>query len=439
MSYSKIKNTNIPSKINTGHYNKFKTSSAELRQEAEELIIDDYSIIQKNSTNKSFFLLFKAFIGSGVLFLPRGFASAGLIPSVFMLTISAYFSTIGMELLAEVSLLHSGTYWELGNKLYGNTLRLSILWSIFLSQLGFAMCYVLFIAQNIKDMISTLTNCEFIIKNYMILILLQLVIYIPFCFLNNLKKLSQAIVFASGLICVGVVYILFNSIYSISKNGAQVILFTDWTDTFLILGTSIYSFEGIGLVIPIATSMEKPYEFSKILSLVISSVLIIYFSVAILGSLAFGSSTASIILLNLESTPFLLIVQFLYVISIILSVPLQLFPAYEIAESFIPNSHANLTIITRITTTIGVCIGAFVTSSSLDLLVSFIGTIGCIPIGFIYPALLHLKLGNLKKKQMSLDYMLISAGGLFMIVSSVITLMKWSSGKVPAEITRCTV
>ena len=419
-------------------YNKLKNSSSDIKSPEDLLIVEDYEFTHKNSTQKSFILLFKAFIGTGVLFLPRGFASAGLVPSILMMAISAYFSTIGMDRLGQVSLLHSGTYWDLGSKLYGNKMRVSILWSIFLSQLGFAMCYVLFVAQNIKDMVSSLSNCKTQINSYLLLIMVQLFIYVPFCFLTNLKKLSKAIVFASALIGVGVVYILTNAIFNISENGATVVLFTDWTDAFLILGTAIYSFEGIGLVIPIATSMQKPQDFSKILHLVILSVMVIYFSVSIVGSLSFGAKTASIILLNLKATPFLFLVQGLYVLSIILSVPLQLFPAYEIAISFLPNNFINFTIPIRILTTVFVCVGAYISSSSLDLLVSFIGTIGCIPIGFIYPALLHLKLGNLKKKDENLNYFLIGAGILFMAVSGIITLFKWASGQAPEEISRCT-
>eukprot|EP00834_Sanchytrium_tribonematis_P002764 NODE_92_length_21543_cov_0.719036.p12 type:complete len:191 gc:universal NODE_92_length_21543_cov_0.719036:11246-10674(-) len=179
--------------------------------------------------------------------------------------------------------------------------------------------------------------------------------------------------------------------------------------------------------------MEHPKDFSKILKLTILCVMFLYFAVSITSSISFGNNTASIVLLNLQSTFMLLLVQILYSISIIFSVPLQLFPAFEIVESiFQLNQSTKL----RVSLTTFVCIGAYLASSSLDLLISVIGTFGCIPIGFIYPAVLHLKLGS-SNKSIRNNYIVIAAGFIFMGISGSIAVSKWVKDENVEDITRC--
>eukprot|EP00834_Sanchytrium_tribonematis_P002759 NODE_92_length_21543_cov_0.719036.p7 type:complete len:212 gc:universal NODE_92_length_21543_cov_0.719036:11974-11339(-) len=209
-------------------YTKLKNSSPDIsKPETEELFVNDVLDLPKNTTKKSFFLLFKAFIGTGVLFLPRGFAKAGLVPSIIMMGASAYLSALGMLFLGEVAIIHSGTYWEIGGKLYGTRTRSCILWSIFLSQIGFSMAYILFIAQNCLDLIQFFSDCKLQHVDNLLLIMPQLLIYIPLCFLKDLKMLSKTMIIASALIVYGCFYIIWNSAFHMVDNGVRLVLATD--------------------------------------------------------------------------------------------------------------------------------------------------------------------------------------------------------------------
>ncbi|KAJ1934286.1 hypothetical protein FBU59_005748, partial [Linderina macrospora] len=71
------------------------------------------------SSRKAFFLLVKAFVGTGVLVLPKAFSNGGLLASAFVMTFVAWYAWHCMILLADVYLKIGGSYSDLGNKLYG--------------------------------------------------------------------------------------------------------------------------------------------------------------------------------------------------------------------------------------------------------------------------------------------------------------------------------
>jgi proton-coupled amino acid transporter len=98
--------------------------------------------------------------------------------------------------------------------------------------------------------------------------------------------------------------------------------------------TAVFSFEGIGLVIPIAESMAEPERFPRALSGVMIGVMILFTGSGALAYSAFGSDIQTVVLVNLNQEAKLVqAVQFLYSIAILLSTPLMLFPA---VESFYP-------------------------------------------------------------------------------------------------------
>lgn len=96
----------------------------------------------------------------------------------------------------------------------------------------------------------------------------------------------------------------------------------------------MFAFEGIGLVIPITDAMREPHKFPKVLSGVMAVLLVIFGGAGVMSYLAFGSEVQTVVLVNLDTKSKLTqAVQFLYSIAILLSTPLQLFPAVRIMEN----------------------------------------------------------------------------------------------------------
>lgn len=88
------------------------------------------------STIKTFFTLLKAFIGTGIMFLPKAFSNGGILFSLTLLVVSLI-NCLCFRLLLDCRQKYRGGYGELGAAIVGPRFRSIILASIALSQLGF--------------------------------------------------------------------------------------------------------------------------------------------------------------------------------------------------------------------------------------------------------------------------------------------------------------
>jgi proton-coupled amino acid transporter len=88
----------------------------------------------KADIQKTIFLLFKAFIGSGILFLPKAFSNGGLAFSVVIMWLMGGLSLYNFLLLNDCKRFLSGSYGDMGGSLYGPWMRQTVLFSVAISQ-----------------------------------------------------------------------------------------------------------------------------------------------------------------------------------------------------------------------------------------------------------------------------------------------------------------
>jgi solute carrier family 36 (proton-coupled amino acid transporter) len=126
-------------------------------------------------------------------------------------------------------------------------MRFAILASITISQIGFVAAYIIFVAENLQAFIMAVTNCAQVIP-ILYLILVQLVIFLPLALVRNLAKLSTTALIADAFILVGLIYIGTNEVVTIAQRGMADVQLFNSKDFPLLIGTAVFSFEGIGLV-----------------------------------------------------------------------------------------------------------------------------------------------------------------------------------------------
>ena len=113
----------------------------------------------------------------------------------------------------------------------------------------------------------------------------------------------------------------------------------------LFLGTAVYAFEGIGLVLPIYDAMDTSvqHRFPVVLSRSILFLVTLFCTFASVVYLSFGSKTQAVVTLNLPSegiNPGKISVQVAYSIALILTYPLMMYPAMMVLENFFVSSRA---------------------------------------------------------------------------------------------------
>ena len=347
----------------------------------------------QNTPTGAALLLLKSFVGTGVLFLPRAFLNGGMLFSNLVLLFVAALSYYCFILLVNTRLKVEGSFGDMGGMIYGKTMRALILASIVLSQVGFVAAYIVFTSENLQAFIVAVSNCRTWI-DIKFMVLMQLIIFLPLSLIRDITKLGFTALVADFFILLGLIYLYYYDIWTIvaNKGPSDIVQFNpkDWT---LFIGTAIFTFEGIGLIIPIQESMKDPRKFPPVLAGVMVVITAVFVSMGALSYAAFGSKTETVVLLNLpQDDKFVNAVQFLYSLAILLSTPLQLFPAIRIIETaiFVKSGKHNPFVkweknIFRFCLVVICALIAWGGAGDLDKFVAIVGSFACIPLVYIYP------------------------------------------------------
>lgn len=396
------------------------------------------------STLKTFFLVFKSLVGSGVLFLPRAFLNGGLLFSIITLISFGFLTFLCyLTLIKSKRILGFNSFGELGFNTYGKPLKICILISILISQIGFVATYILFTASNITSFLSNLFNYNINTAN---VVLLQCFLLIPLVLIRNLTKLSLTSLISSIFILIGLIIIFYFSGLQLLENGLgpNIVNFNSKSWSMLI-GVAVTSFEGIGLILPIESSMANPEKFPFVLLISMLFITSLFVAIGVIGYTAFGENVKSIIILNLPQSNFSVqSILILYSLAVFLTAPLQLFPAIKIGESILFNNSKTenngklyhnsgkynpkvkwLKNIFRSIVVILICTIAYLNSNNIDKFVSLNGCFACIPLVYIYPPLIHLKTYKVKAQNdlqgkffKVFDYILILVGILAVVYTT---------------------
>jgi solute carrier family 36 (proton-coupled amino acid transporter) len=338
-------------------------------------------------------LLLKSFVGTGVLFLPKAFLNGGMLFSSLVLLGVALLSYYCFLLLVSTRIAVPASFGGMGYKIFGTPMRALINFSLVISQIGFASAYIVFVSENLQAFVLAVTKCKtFIPVKYMIL--MQMIIFLPLSLYRNLQNIQKIAIVADVFILLGLLYLYYFDIFTLVSQHhiADIKLFNrnDWT---LFIGTAIFTFEGIGLIIPIQESMEHPKKFPGVLAFVMIIITIVFTSMGALSYAAYGSKTKTVVILNMpQDSKFVNAVQFVYSLAILLSTPLQFFPAIEITSRaiFKKSGRNNPYIkwkknIYRFFMVVICALIAFVGADDLDKFVALVGSFACIPLVYIYP------------------------------------------------------
>lgn len=383
------------------------------------------------SATKAVMLLLKSFVGTGVLFLPKAFSNGGVL---FSTTVLMFVSLVSYWcfLLLIWSKEKTGvtSFGDIGGQLYGPFMRDLILASIVLSQIGFAAAYIVFVSENLQAFILAISDHIVSIEK---LIFFQMVTFLPLSMIRDIAKLSGTALIADFFILLGLLYLYYWGARTIALDGvADVQLFNSklWT---LFIGTAIFTYEGIGLIIPIQQSMKKSRQFTPVLGGVMVAITVAFVSMGALQYMAYGSEVKTVIILNLPQQSRLVNgIQLLYSLAIMLSTPLQLFPAIRILENwlFVRSGKYNIKIkwqknLFRFCLVFFTAFVAWGGADDLDKFVALIGSFACIPLVYVYPPLLHMRADNPGRWTFVSDVALASLGVGAMLYTTYGTLSEW--------------
>ncbi|CAN4109779.1 unnamed protein product [Withania somnifera] len=375
-------------------YEKDKASSS---SHVSQIPREDTPLLARNhhrsSPSKTFANVFIAIVGAGVLGLPYTFKRTGWVMGALMLFSVAFLAYYCMMLLvfsrrkieSHLKVSQISSFGDLGFAVCGPIGRLSVDAMIVLSQAGFCVSYLIFIA-------NTLAYC---FGNISVFGLPPKAMYIWSCFpfqlglnsIPSLTLLAPLSIFADvvELGAMGVVMVEDVMIYLKSSHVLEA--FAGFSVFFYGLGVAVYAFEGVGMVLPLEAETNDQEKFGKILGLSMALVALMYGAFGVLGYFAFGEDTKDIITTNLGQGLLSSLVQIGLCINLFFTFPLMMNPVYEVVERRL--CEGRYCVWLRWIVVLAVTCVALSVPNFADFL-SLVGSSVCIILGFVLPALFHL-------------------------------------------------
>ncbi|XP_023082860.1 proton-coupled amino acid transporter 3 isoform X2 [Piliocolobus tephrosceles] len=374
------------------------------------------------STMQTLIHLLKCNIGTGLLGLPLAMKNAGLLVGpvsllaigvltvhcmVILLNCAQHLSQrlqktfVNYEEATMYSLETCPNTWLRTHAVWG---RYTVSFLLIITQLGFCSVYFMFMADNLQQMVEeahvTSNICQpretlaltpiLDIRFYMLTILPFLILLV---FIQNLKVLSVFSTLAN-ITTVGSMALIFEYIMQGIPYPSNLPLMANWKTFLLFFGTAIFTFEGVGMVLPLKNQMKHPQQFSFVLYLGMSIVIILYIFLGTLGYMKFGSDTQASITLNLPNCWLYQSVKLMYSIGIFFTYALQFHVPAEIiipfAVSQVSESWALFVDLSvRSALVCLTCVSAILIPR-LDLVISLLGSVSSSALALIIPALLEI-------------------------------------------------
>ncbi|XP_061165461.1 neutral amino acid uniporter 4-like isoform X1 [Saccostrea echinata] len=366
----------------------------------------------KISNLQSLMHLLKGNIGTGILAMPIAVSYAGLWVGSTGILLLGFLATHCMH-----TLLNSSTHLRRREKTaaldYAATLRLSLssgpiflrrfaglgsfLINMFLmmTQFGFCCVYLLFVATNVKQVLHSFWSGDPSLSVYIILIA---AILIPYCLIRNLVHLAPFAMFANVLNTAGLV-IIFQYIFRNLPDQSTRPADKSYEKLPLYFGTALFTYEGIGLVLPIENKMRTPKAFlgwNGILNLGMITICSLYTAMGWYGYLKFGDDAKGSVTLNLPTDEFLYqMVLLMFSLSLFISFALQLYVPIRIIW---PKIEPHLVskkkkrggeYVLRISLVVLTAVVAIVVPE-LDLLISLVGALASSSLALVFPPLIEI-------------------------------------------------
>lgn len=460
-------------------------NNAEENEEEDEVI----DMVEGGSLGAAAFGILKGTVGPAILYLPAGFYSSGwlvAVPAMLfatgMFVFNAYrllecwrvesdknhrvesrlkqvqallqnnnanqygATTVQQDHLFQAKLL---TYPELAKRALG-PYSLVVELGIALFQFGVCLTYLIFVPDNLHQCAKSILGAEQTAFTKTTFLWIMIAIEIPLAWIRDIRKLTPTNVLASFLILFGLCAVLVIAFVqgtetTIGDNGTEELVFVHnlkslqpLTDSwFLFIGTSFFMMEGsITLLIPLQEAVYRPEDRRKFPDMnrdVTSWIVLFYVVFSVIACTAFGSSIQTALTASLEGS-LATVVQLAYSVAVMLTFPLQAFPAMEVAlrlmgvvEAGDLNGPKRNLFATVIVLVLGVV--AWATIDYLGKVVSILGSLFGIPLALVFPPLMHNQLvKDSPASTKRTNYAVVGVGFFAMAAASYNTIATWDEG-----------
>lgn len=384
-------------------------------------------------------------IGAGVLALPYATSRVRLGLALPGMAVVAVLNALGIWRLVECSIHLSAANderakpandWGLGpaaavsSAVFGRVGLLLASWAVLSAQIGCGICYIDVIVRTMEPYLEGVLTP--LMQKASLLLLLCLL-----CLLRELRDLA----WLSAIALAVYVYVAF----ALAKWGARELsdgpqgdfLPVGWEHFGVWFGQSIFAFEGINVAQYVYHDMqvEDPGPFLRVLGVSYVICWIAYSFVGGFGYWCYGDAVKQVIYLNFpESSPDVVAVEVILCAVLVFSFAVQMYPVFHFVEATCLGAstgdqdaegsqkasswkHIVASVVVRWSAVLFIFIAAMIVPDVAKIM-DLVGSLSFGVIGFVLPALLHLKVASSQLTALAvfLDAVLFLAGAVAIVL-----------------------
>lgn len=226
------------------------------------------------------------------------------------------------------SSIHPPQYGHIAYFVSGSTAENLVNFALVLTQFGYCVGYLIFLSSTIHHMLPASLQATLAIRWF---VLVPLPVLACVAMLTSIRSLGPFSIMANAALLIGFVSVVIFIAHHYNWRPSHPPL----ADFPLFFGQMTAALEGIGLVIPVETSMRNREKFPLVLRIALTTLTTVLMVVGVLGFVTFGENTSSIILRNFGKTPIVLVVKIVLVVGILFTYPLQIIPVFQFAEGLL--------------------------------------------------------------------------------------------------------
>lgn len=279
--------------------------------------------------------MLKAFIGLNFMYVAYAFSKAGIVRGIVGLLVIAGVTehcclmlvSVKREMMRENA---AGiredrvTYGDIARYSLGEHGERIVNFALILTQFGYCVGYLIFIAQTLHDMFGAQGS----VWGWVVL---PVPVLCGIAMLGSIRSLGPFSLLANAALLVGFVAV----VGFIGRHFHWAPPHPHLSSFPLFFGQMTAALEGIGLVIPVESSMRNRAHFPMVLRIALVVLTGVLMSVGVLGSARFGDETRSILLLNFGNSPVVNVVKAVLVCGILFTYPLQIVPVFQFVETWL--------------------------------------------------------------------------------------------------------
>ncbi|TYZ66776.1 hypothetical protein PybrP1_003413 [[Pythium] brassicae (nom. inval.)] len=366
-----------------------------------------------------------SFLGAGVLGFPFAFKQSGVLLGLALLLL------VGTYQL-EARGLRVATYGDIGRAAFGRYGQALVNIALVVSQMGFGVAYIIFIASNAHSYFS-------VPKEAVVLVCLPFLI--GFSLLPHIKQLAWVALAADVMNFTGlaIVYAMDFSLINLSASTSsgsplqQVHWLGATAGIPFFFGIASYCFSAVGMVLPLEKGMLHKSHFPRILTLTVVVIGSVYASFGVAGYLAFGESTEDVLTLNLQGHGGLATsVKLFFCAGLFFAYPMMLFPVFDLLQPAVlklvgAGRHAEAKRVAFRSAFVLLTAAIAAGVPDFAVFISFLGSTCCSLLGFVLPVVFYLRIfaiGDSDTKRYDLKLLLaILFLGIFAVSAGFVTAL----------------